>query len=223
MKVIVFDLGGTLMQYVGMPDSWVNYYLSGFEAITQKYNCQVQKNDVEKSIRILTDFNPRLNYREIEYSAEYIFSKVLEHWHIDMPIKHLIETFWGGLRLRAEMYTDTINVLRNLKEKGCIIATLTDLPNGMSDEIFKKDISHLLSYFDYYVSSATAGYRKPNIMGLQMISDRFEVPVAELIFVGDEKKDRETANRASCKFIHIQRNAKTNGSISSLDELLEII
>lgn len=36
MKVIVFDLGGTLMQYVGMPHSWVEFYQQGFEAICRK-------------------------------------------------------------------------------------------------------------------------------------------------------------------------------------------
>ena len=36
MKVIVFDLGGTLMQYVGMPHSWVEFYKKGFDAICQE-------------------------------------------------------------------------------------------------------------------------------------------------------------------------------------------
>lgn len=40
MKVAVFDLGGTLMQYVGMPYSWVVFYCQGFEAIIQKPNCK---------------------------------------------------------------------------------------------------------------------------------------------------------------------------------------
>lgn len=35
MKVIVFDLGGTLMQYVGMPYSWVEFYTKGFEMIRE--------------------------------------------------------------------------------------------------------------------------------------------------------------------------------------------
>lgn len=30
MKVIVFDLGGTLMEYEGMPLNWSNYYEQGF-------------------------------------------------------------------------------------------------------------------------------------------------------------------------------------------------
>ena len=33
MKGVVFDLGGTLMQYVGMPYSWEDFYYKGFEEI----------------------------------------------------------------------------------------------------------------------------------------------------------------------------------------------
>lgn len=223
MKLIVFDLGGTLMQYEGMPYSWVDFYQQGFDAIIQKYNCNVSKEDIQKSVQILKDFNPRVSGREVEYLAEHIFSNALEHWNIDTPIKNCIETFWQGLKLSAKIYPDTIEVLKELKEKGYIIVTLTDLPNAMPDEIFKKDISELLSYFDYYVSSCVAGYRKPNCKGLQMISDKYGVPVTELVFVGDEEKDRKTACNANCKFVHIQRTTKSEGSISSLYELLQLV
>jgi putative hydrolase of the HAD superfamily len=223
LKVLVFDLGGTLMQYVGMPHSWVDFYYQGFEAMIQKYAWNVSKEAVEKSIQILKGFNPRVHYREIEYSAEYIFAKALEHWHIDTPIADCIDTFWGGLRLSAEIYADTFDVLPMLKEKGYVIATLTDLPNAMPDEVFQRDISDLIDHFDYYVSSSVAGYRKPHIKGLQMISDKYGVPVTELVFVGDEEKDRETAFRANCQFVHIKRKDTPIGSISNLYELFEML
>ena len=223
MKVVVFDLGGTLMQYVGMPHSWVEFYNQGFEAIIQNYSCDVSKEDVEKSLQMLKSFNPRVNYREVEYSADYIFSKVLEHWQIEVPIADCVKTFWSGLKLSAEIYPDTIPVLQALKEKGYRIATLTDLPSAMPDEVFKKDISELLGYFDYYVSSAIAGYRKPHIKGLQMIADKFGVPMPELVFVGDEEKDKKTASNANCKFVQIQRIEKSKECSSNLYEVLNIL
>lgn len=211
------------MQYVGMPLSWVDFYEQGFESIIQKYNCNVSKEEVVKSLQILKDFNPRVNYREIEYSAEYIFSKALEHWNIDTPVETCIETFWEGLSLSAEIYPDTIEVLQVLREKGYIIATLTDLPNAMPDKVFQKDISELLQYFDYYVSSSIAGYRKPHIQGLQMISGKYGIPITELVFVGDEEKDRKTALNANCRFIQIQRTGTSSESINSLYDLLELL
>lgn len=223
LKVVVFDLGGTLMQYAGMPHSWENFYYEGFEEIIRNFKYHISQEAVEKSFQMLKEFNPRINYREVEYSAEYIFTKVLEPWHIDIPIQSCIETFWSGLRLKAEIYPEAIHVLQKLREKGYAIAALTDLPSAMPDEIFRRDISELLGYFDYYVSSSVAGYRKPNCKGLQMISEKFSTPITELIFIGDEEKDRRTAMNANCKFIRIQRTEKGDESIDNLYELPQVL
>lgn len=206
-----------------MPHSWVDFYYEGFEAIIQKFKYPISQEIVEKSLQMLKAFNPRIHYREIEYSAECIFAKVLEPWHMDIPIQSCIETFWSGLQLKAEIYPETISVLQKIRKKGYMIAALTDLPSAMPDEIFRRDIPELLGYFDYYVSSSVAGYRKPNCRGLQMISEKFDTPITELIFIGDEEKDRKTALNADCKFIWIQRTNKNEDSIGNLCELLEIL
>lgn len=223
LKAVVFDLGGTLMRYAEMPYSWVDFYHKGFETIIRKYKVHIPQEVILKSVQMLKELNPRVNYREIEYAAEYIFTKILEPWHIDIPIQSCIETFWSGLQLKAEIYPETINALQKIRKKGYMIAALTDLPSAMPDEIFKRDISELLDYFDYYVSSAVAGYRKPNCRGLQMISEKFDIPITELVFIGDEEKDRKTALNADCKFIRIQRTNKNEDSIGNLYELLEIL
>ena len=219
MKVIVFDLGGTLMEYVGMPNSWVDYYTQGFEAINEKYNLNASELDIMKSVSALKKFNPRVNYREKEYSPEYIFSRVLEHWKNHISIEKCINTFFEGLNLKAMIYSDTIPVLEELKNMGYTVATLTDLPTGMPDELFKKDIPNLLKYFNLYVSSQSCGFRKPNSKGLQQIAEYYRVPITELIFIGDEEKDRKTAVNAGCHFILINRNEKVRDGICSLHEL----
>ena len=220
MKVIVFDLGGTLMQYVGMPHSWVEFYHQGFDAIRRKFDCQVTEDEVVRSIQCLTDMNPRVNYREEEYLPEEMFAKAMAQWPEKLPIAECVEVFWDGLELKAELYPDTIPVLCNLKEKGYKIAALTDLPSGFPDERFRQDIAELMGYFDYYVSSAVSGVRKPNDGGLRMIAEKFGVPLSELVLVGDEEKDARTAERAGCKFVRIDRRGERKDSISNLKELL---
>ena len=44
-KAIVFDLGGTLMEYVGMPLNWSDYYICGFEKLNEimKLNLSFEK------------------------------------------------------------------------------------------------------------------------------------------------------------------------------------
>ena len=220
MIILTFNLGGTLMEYTGMPDSWTDYYKQGFEAIAQYYQCNISSPHIEKSVQILCSFNPRICYREEEYPPEYIFKTALEHWHKDIPIADCADRFYKGLQLKAEIYADTIPALITLKKQGYQIAALTDLPTAMPDELFKEDIARLLPYVDFYVSSLSCGFRKPNIRGLQMISEHYDIPITELVFIGDEEKDRKTAYNAGCHFIRISRKQKGRGDIGSLEELV---
>lgn len=52
-----------------------------------------------------------------------------------------------------------------------------------------------------------------------MIAERYEIPVKELIFIGDEEKDRKTADNAGCRFIQIDRKQKGIGHICNLTEV----
>ncbi len=54
-----------------------------------------------------------------------------------------------------------------------------------------------------------------------MIAEYFNVPITELVFVGDEDKDRETAIHADCQFIQINRKNRTSETIFNLTELIE--
>lgn len=221
MDVIVFDLGGTLMEYVGMPQSWVDYYEQGFANIDKKFRLNKTEADISKSVELLKTFNPRVHYREEEYSPEYIFSRVLEHWGTDVDVTDCVYAFYEGLRLNAVIYPDTLPALQELKRREYKIAALTDLPTAMPDEIFKRDISELSEYFDMYVSSASCGFRKPNCTGLRLIAERFGVPVTELVFAGDEEKDRKTAENAGCKFVRVDR--KGGEDVRDLYALLELL
>jgi len=223
LKIIVFDMGGTLMQYIGMPLSWIEYYRQGFDEIIKEYNLIISQEMIEESVEILKSFNPRISKREIEYSPEYIFTEVLRKWNISIPVEKCIAVFWRGLRLKAQIYPDAIDTLVKLKEKGYIIGIFTDLPNAMPDSIFINDIFPLKKYIDYYVSSSVAGFRKPNSTGLKIIADKYSASVCELIFVGYEDKDEKTALNAGCRFIRINRLGKQTGSITCLYELSEII
>ena len=68
MKIVVFDLGGTLMQYVGMLHSWEDFYYKGFEEIIRKFRYPISQDAVEKSFQMLKE----------------IFTKILEPWNMDI-------------------------------------------------------------------------------------------------------------------------------------------
>lgn len=209
------------MEYVGMPHSWVDYYEQGLVNINEKFGLNKTAADIARSVELLKTFNPRVKYREEEYSPEYIFSRVLEHWETNVDVTECVYAFYEGLWLSAKIYPDTLPVLQELKRREYRIAALTDLPTAMPDDLFKRDIAELLEHIDMYVSSASCGFRKPNCAGLRQIAEHFGVPITELTFAGDEEKDRKTAQNADCKFIYIDR--KGGDGIHNLYELSDML
>lgn len=224
MRVIVFDLGGTLMDFVNMPPSWVDNYEAGFEAIAKAFVCNIPQEDIALSCEIMKSLNPRIHYREIEYSPEYIFEKSLVHWNVTIDIDHAVRACFGAFGLTAVIYDDSIEMLEFLKAKGCICCALTDIPSGMPDAYFKGLITDLLGHIDFYVSSQSCGYRKPNINGITQIAEKYDVRLCDLIFVGDEEKDKRLAETIGCTFYLIDRkNKNSDADICNMADLKKYI
>lgn len=220
MKVIVFDLGATLMEFVGMPPTWIDYYRQGFENIAKSLKRNISNKDIDLSVEIMKSYNPRVNYREIEYSPAFIFEKALKHWNSKIKLEQAIQIFFDGLKLKTIIYDDSIEMLEYLKTLGYAIAALTDIPSAMPDEYFKSTIENLLPYIDFYVSSQSCGYRKPNSYGIEQIAKEYKVKMNDLIFIGDEEKDKKLAENIGCKFYLLDRKCKNNNAdINTVIEL----
>lgn len=228
MQIVVFDLGGTLMEYEGMPLSWIPYYEECFQAVNLKYSLALTKNDIQRSVDVLKEYNPRFKPREMEYTSAFLFKEATKHWNASIALVDIIHQFFSGMKLTANIYIDTIPAITKLREVGFKIAALTNLPSAMPDYLFKADIPIILELLDLYVSSEICGYRKPNNAGLKYIADYFNVNIHDLIFIGDERIDIETAQNAGCKSVLICRNGEIrdylqNHTIKNLFELENIL
>lgn len=229
IKVAAFDIGGTLMEYKGMPGVWIDYYENGFRAIRDKMLPKLTDSDIKAAVKILRGYNPTVKYHEADYGYERIFSEILQEWKISgVDIRQLAFCFFESFDLCAYTYPETIDVLKKLRYKGIRIATLTDVATAMPDELHKSYFPQLMPYFDLYVSSSTCCYRKPNIKGLTDIANHFGVKPDEMIFIGDEKKDVTVALNFGCLSVYIDRykNGKDYGqnkTVSNLNEFFDYI
>ena len=227
-KVIVFDLGGTLMEYEGMPLSWISYYEDCFNAVNYRYNLKLTQDDILRSVEVLKEYNPRYKSREIEYPSEFFFQEATAHWNTYIDLHDLITEFFRGMQLTPKIYDDTEPVVAKLKTNGFKTAALTNLPSSMPDRIYKADIPRILEMLDLYVSSEICGYRKPNKAGLEYIAKFFNVNIRDLVFIGDEKLDIDTAQNANCVSVLICRSGEMKDyaqdyTIKSLWELEDIL
>ena len=228
MKAVVFDIGGTLMEYVGMPYVWLDFYESAFRELNAKLGLGLSNEQLSASLEVLRNYNPGVNYREVDYLPEKIFGDVTKGWKTDIPISKIIDGFFEALHLKSMIYPESIEVLEELRRRKIIVGTYTNVVSGMPDETHKSYFKELLPLFDIYVSSVSCGFRKPNPRGLEIIAEKFGLSPREMIFVGDEKKDPETARRFGCKSVLINRSCEKRAfgqdvEINGLREILEMV
>ena len=224
IRVLVFDIGGTLMEYRDMPNSWVDFYPEAFAHVNDKLGLGLTEEDIDKSMEALLSYNPRLHYRERDYSPEHIFKDVTSHWKGSFELDRVIETFFESMKLTPYLFPETIDVLEKLKTEGIRIAALTDIACGMPDEMQIGYFSEVMPYFEEYVSSINCGWRKPSPVGLERIAERFGADKTEMVFIGDEEKDIRTAQRFGCHSVLIDRknSGKSFGQDHTIKELTEI-
>lgn len=222
MKIIVFDIGGTLMEYVNMPNVWIDFYDSAFRHVREKLRLPLSDEQLAVSIEVLRQYNPRIKYREQDYTPEQIFTDAAKDWNFKYSIKDVIDVFFEDMKLTPLIYPETIPVLQKLRNSGWKIATLTDVATGMPDSLHKSYFPELMPYFDLYVSSQSCGYRKPNPAGVKLIAEHFGAE--PLFFVGDEQKDIQTGKNVGCKSVLIDRKGRNPdyGQDYKINDLYEL-
>ena len=206
IKVVVFDLGGTLMTYRGLHLNSYGYYKSAFEHVNDFFSLGLSTEQIAAAVKVLKDYNPHINPREKEVPAEEIFSEATAGWNTDLPLEKIISAFFDSLNLKPYFFPESIPALQKLRDAGFKIAAFTDVASAMPDSLHKDFVAPLLPYFDYYVSSVSCGYRKPNSKGLCEIAEFFHVRPDEMIMVGDTENDIKAAQNFGCVSVLIRHS-----------------
>ena len=226
IKLFVFDLGGTLMEYKGMHLSWTGYYKSAFEYVNSQLELGLSDQQIADSIQIFCDYNPVVKTREKEIDPEIIFGDIIKGWNTTIPVTKIIDVFFESLKLEPVIYDDSIPTLDALKKAGFKIAAMTDVATEMPDLMHKNYLTPLLPYFDLYVSSLSCGYKKPNPKGLRDISEQLGIVPENMVMIGDTNRDVNAAKNIGCHSILINRKdepAQELGQDFTITNMLEIL
>ena len=122
------------------------------------------------------------------------------------------------------VFEDIIPVLKILNDNGIVLATLSDVAYGMDNEFALADINEIKDYIQYPVTSNDVGFRKPNTKGLLFLSEKMNIPLSQMVMVGDEEKDIICANNAGVYSVLINRSEeyKDFGQMKSIHTMLEL-
>lgn len=186
MKVICFDLWGTLMTSPGTGASYES-------VLTDK---GVPQENIFPFVRdnLMTK---RLSYEEM---AQALFNNFQVEPKVG-EIKKLVE-LWSTDNKQAEWISGTLEVVRKLRAEGRVVVLVTNITKPSWNRV--NDRFQLTSEFDYTYISCNEGFVKPNNKVWEKIESWFPtIPTEEFVMVGDrEIDDLATPRERGWKVIH---------------------
>lgn len=225
---VIFDIGQTLVKY-STPMNWSKLYRPAFEYVADQCGYHFSEDQYRHVGDVLTKYNTRINPRVHEVSSAQIFTEIADGAGLsDEDIEQVKHQFFSYFRQDVSLYPEVEETLKILADKGIMLGTLSDVAYGMDNEYALEDIALIRKYIDYPLTSNDVGFRKPSTKGLEMLAEKMQMDISEMIFVGDEEKDIVCANNAGAYSVLINRDnvGKNYGQkkeIHSLSELLSIV
>jgi phosphoglycolate phosphatase len=201
LKLIMFDLDGTLVDTVQDITDALNYALKpyGIKRLTvgdtMKLVGEGISRLIEKALPIeKRQFKDEVTQRFIGYYSEHLTDKSREYPHVKETLKNLT-----GFKKA---------VISNKRE---------DLSKRVIEEL---DLSE---YFDLIIGSDTAGERKPSAVPILYVISKLGVSPEESIIVGDSNFDIEAGKKAGIKTIAVTYGYRLRKFLTGADYIIDDI
>ena len=207
-KAILLDAGGTLFR----PFPSVGHHYS---EVAGKYGCRVSATEVEAAFRRVWSEHDGLgdlrSHSDEKIEKEF-WRKIVKAVFKDFKGLKAFDSFFDELHtLFAEpgvwkLYPETEEVLRLLKDRGYILGMVSNWDSRLLKLCQGLGIDR---YFDFKVISAVFGAAKPNPKIFEEALRIANVPVGEVIHVGDSLEDDvRGAHLAGIKAIWLDRSGR---------------
>lgn len=214
IKAVLFDLGGTLIYFDG---AWPDVMQSANQELLAHLQEQGLNLDRESFV---AEFRRRLDeyyaQREAEF-IEYTTARVLRTLLADLGysdispvlLRPALKRLYAVSQAHWKPEEETIPVLKALRTAGYKMAVIS---NASDDDDVQTlvDNAGLRPYFDFVLSSAACGVRKPNPHIYEIALDRLGLGRQQAAMVGDTLgADILGARNAGMYSVWVTRRAQT--------------
>ena len=183
INTIIFDLGNVLIDW------------------NPKYVFDKMFEDEEKKIFFFENICT-MEWNEMQDAGRPIKEATEELLEKHPEWSTYIEAYYGNWKnMLGGSIDETVEIFRELRESGkCKLYALTN----WSAELFPYalEMYEFLHWFDGLVVSGEEKMRKPHPEFYQVLLDRFNVKPAEALFIDDNFRNIEAAERMGIKSIH---------------------
>lgn len=212
IRAVIFDLGNTLM-YPVAPDLWPEVIQRGNKALMD-YLCNM--GILTDCDNFMLEFNQRLHqyYDErdklmIETSTFLVLKELLEEkGYSDISesvIRESLDAHYAVTQRNWQLEEDTIECLTTLREQKYTLGLVSNAGDHR-DVLQLVEKFNLTPYFEFIITSAGCGYRKPHHRIFQLALEQINARPEEVAMVGDTlNADIMGANQAGIYSIWITR------------------
>jgi putative hydrolase of the HAD superfamily len=238
IQVVIFDLGGTLLYD---KDAWPPFFKHADEALfqaLQNAGLKIEPAKFFRGYRGLLDlyYDRRGELIEKEETTTALLRELLEEQSTANINNELIATALRSMYAvtQSNWYPedDAIPTLETLKRRGFLLGLIS---NAADDENTQTliDKGGFRPYFEFILSSAAFGKRKPHPAIFHAALEHFRVKANQAVMVGDLlETDILGAHQTGMKSIWITRRAKNKDTaikvepdavVSTLREIPELL
>ncbi|RPI32722.1 MAG: HAD family hydrolase [Chloroflexota bacterium] len=225
VDAVIFDLGNTLIYFDG---DWPEVIRESDSQLLHQLHSAGIMVDAESFI---SQFQERIEayYLEreaefIEYTTAYLLKELLkELGHPDLPdpiVRQALDAMYAVSQRHWRVEADAIPTLDILKQQGYRLGLISNAGDDHDVQTLI-DIAGVRSYFDFIVSSAAVGIRKPNPAIFLMAAAQMGVKPSRCAMVGDRLgADVLGAHNAGMHAILITRRAESAANRAHQDTII---
>jgi len=234
IKVILFDLGGTLADYplprlpvaVGRCVAGVYAMLVRPESERPPAAADLPRPDEARARRASPASDTALAHRAMTALRHIIRSAS------GRTLPHMAEACARPLMAEGRLFGDTLPTLTALRERGYRLGIVSNTPWGTPEYLWESQLDRfgLTDYFEVRLFSSALGFRKPDGRIFLAALEQMAAPPSRALHVGDRPRtDILGAARAGLRTALLVRpgahryrgRAAPDLRIASLDELLD--
>jgi phosphoglycolate phosphatase len=199
LRLIIFDLDGTLVDTVQDITNALNYALKSYG---------IKSLSVSDTMKMVGEGVSRL--------VEKVLPAEKLHLKNDV-IKKFLEYYSEHLTERSREYPHVRETLENLI--GFKKAVISNKREDLSKRLLEK--LGLSQYFDLIIGSDTAGEKKPSPIPILYVISKLGVGSEESIIVGDSNHDIEAGKKAGVKTVAVTYGYKPKELLTEADYLID--
>ncbi len=241
IEAVIFDLGGTLIEYAGRYAVWPDLETPGLEAAYRVLDAKaVALPDFEKFSRSGFERLPLRwqmatsgdrNLRLIDFLAEIL--EACDAGHVKQAwLREAAAEYEKAICAQAIPMESAQQTLEQLKEHGYRIGLLSNTMFSGAAHIADLERFAMDSYFDALLFSADAGKWKPSPDPYLDLLAQLKTSPEQAVFVGDDPLNDMVGGqaaglgtilmRANQRF-HLPDDVKPDATITQLTELLDLL